>query len=323
MAQVHGSAGEGAKRRLTQVLGITLVLMGVETAGGLLTGSLTLLADAAHMLSDVAAVGLALFAIWFAARPSPPHRTYGYYRAEILAALVNALLLAMVMVFVIREAIHRLREPEDIRVLPMFLIGLLGFLGNLASMRILHHHAGAHLTVRGAYLEVMADMLASVGVLLAAALTGLLGWRHADPVLSCGIALFIVPRIWHLLREATDVLMETAPRGMDMDAVRQAILDQDGVVAVHDLHVWTISSGRTMLSAHVVGRGGSDRDGLILGINRALRERFGLGHTTLQVEGEEAQPAYGGRRDEVCDPCTPDDVPAAPGRGSQEGRLQD
>ena len=305
MAHAHGSSGRVPQRRLAVVLGITVSLMSIEAVGSLLTGSLTLLADAGHMLADAAAVGLALFAVWFASRPSPPHRTYGYHRVEILAALVNALLLAMVVLFVVIEAIHRLREPAPIRVAPMFVIGCLGLLGNLAGMRILHDHSRGNLNVRGAYLEVMADMLASLGVLASAALTFFLGWRRADPVLSLGIALFILPRIAQLLRETTDVLMEAAPRGMDLEAVRQSILEQEGVVAVHDLHVWTISSGRTVLSAHLVGRDDVDRDRVILAVNRTLRERFGLAHTTLQVEGESQAEFSGQRSEEACDPCAP------------------
>lgn len=313
-APAHAApAGGAAQRRLAAVLAITLAVLAVEAVGGFLTGSLTLLADAGHMLSDAGAVGLALFAAWFAARPSPPRHTYGYQRAEILAALLNALLLALVSVFVVLEAVRRLREPRDIDVLPMFLIGCLGLAGNLAGMRLLHHHAHANLNVRGAYLEVFADMLASLGVLAAAAATHFFGWRRADAAISLGIALFILPRIVLLLREATDVLLESAPRGMDVDAVRRAMESEDGVLAVHDLHVWTIASGRVCLSAHLVSRASADRDGLIRCVNRLLRQRFGVGHTTLQIEGEEAPDRTAS---DACDPCdAAETTPASPERG--------
>lgn len=311
-AQVASAA---ARRRLAWVLAITLVVLAVEAVGGFLTGSLTLLADAGHMLSDASAVGLALFAAWFASRPSPPRHTYGYQRAEILAALLNALLLALVCLFVVLEAIRRIREPLDIDLLPMFILGCLGLAGNLAGMRLLHHHAHTNLNVRGAYLEVFADMLASVGVLAAAALTYFFSWKRADAVISLGIALFILPRIFILLREATEVLLESAPRGMDVDAVRRALEAEADVVAVHDLHVWTIASGRVCLSAHIVSRTSADRDRLLKATNQVLRDRFGVGHTTLQVEGESRGDPGGDPADEVCDPCDASDpTPVPPGQ---------
>jgi cobalt-zinc-cadmium efflux system protein len=323
MAHTHIEAGwsadpqhaVGARRRLMLVLCISLVLMVVEAVGGLMTGSLALLADAGHMLSDVGAIGLALFAAWFAARPSPPRNTFGYQRMEILAAQVNAVLLALVLFFVAREAILRLRQPLDVDVGPMAFLGVIGLAGNLISARLLSGHAHASLNVRGAYLEVVSDLLASVGVLLAAGLTRFFGWRHADPVISLGIAAFILPRIGLLLREVTDVLMETAPRGIDMEALRRAVFEQPGVVAVHDLHVWAITPNRVCLSAHLVSAVGTDRDGLIVAVNRLVRERFGVGHTTLQVEG--ASPAAWAQpgADDVCDPCE-SKVPEAQARSN-------
>jgi len=307
VAHTHPSDFAGAtriRRRLTTVLVITAILAVVEVVGGIVTGSLTLLADAGHMLSDVGALGLALFAAWMVARPSPPRRTFGAQRAEILAALVNGVLLGLVMVSVVREAFVRLRHPAPPDVGPMFAIGMLGLLGNLAGLWILrpvgHGHSHANLNIRSAYLEVAADLLASVAVLVAAGLTHFAGWTHADPVLSLGIALFIAPRIVHLLREAVDVLMENAPRGLDVDAVRGAIADVTGVVTVHDLHVWAITPSRVCLSAHVVGREGADRDGLLAAINGTLRDGFGIVHTTLQVEGAAAGDLLAG-----CDPCEP------------------
>jgi cobalt-zinc-cadmium efflux system protein len=291
-----------SRKRLALALGLTATVMLVELIGGLVYNSVVLRADAGHMLSDAASLGLALFAIWFAARPSPPHRTYGYYRAEILAAVAQAVLLGLVVCWVIVEAVERIRTSEPFAPVPVLLIGGLGLVVNLVGARLLRSHAGGSLTVRGAYFELLADLFGSVGVIVAALLRMTLGWTLADPVLSLGIALFIVPRIGLLLRDATDVLMEAAPRHMRMADVRQAILDQQGVTEVHDLHVWTIASGRICLSAHVVTAAEADRDQIILVINRHLRETFGIDHTTLQVEGQRvplptSEPA--------CDPCEP------------------
>jgi cobalt-zinc-cadmium efflux system protein len=312
------AAGRATRRRLACVLGISGTLMVVEVIGGLLTGSLALVADAGHMLSDVGALGFALFAAWFASRPSPPRVTYGYQRIEILAAQINAMLLGLVLFFVAREAIERLQNPTEIHVGGMALVGALGLAGNLLGVRILHSDARSNLNVRGAYLEVYADLLASVGVLVAAGLTAFFGWRHADAVISLGIAAFILPRIWHLLREITDVLMETAPRSIDVEVVRQAVCAHAGVQAVHDLHVWAITPNRIYLSAHVVGEAETDRDRLIVEVNRMLRDRFGVGHTTLQIEGPDQISFPGQSSNGLCDPCrAPEDRSGvAPIRGA-------
>jgi len=306
------AAGPVMRRRLAVVLAVTAALAVAEFAGGLWSGSLTLLADAGHMASDCAALGLALFAAWVAERPAPPRQTFGAQRAEILAAVANAVLLAVVMIAVIHEAIGRLRTPAPPDAGPMFVLGALGLAANLVSIRVLHGHAHTNLNMRGAYLEVAADLLASVGVLAAAVLTRYFGWVHADPVISLGLAAFILPRIAHLLRDATDVLMETAPRDLDLEAVRGAICRTAGVLAVHDLHVWAITPSRICLSAHVVGREESDRDALLSAINRALREGFGIGHTTLQVEGAVA--VEGEDFKAGCGAC--DSPPAGPETGS-------
>ncbi len=301
----HPEATRGARtrRRLALVLGITFAIMVVEAAGGILTGSLALLADAGHMLSDVGALGFALFAAWFASRPSPQRHTYGYQRIEILAAQINVTMLALVLFFVAREAVERLRAPHELNVMPMAFLGLVGLAGNVLSVRLLHEDAHSNLNVRGAYLEVLADLLASVGVLVAAALTHFFGWRRADPLISLGIALFVVPRMGVLLREITDVLMETAPRGIDMEELRQAMLEQPGALAVHDLHVWAITPNQVCLSAHVVGADRVDRDGLILLLNDVLRRRVGLEHTTLQIEGSNREAFSGQGSSDLCQTC--------------------
>jgi cobalt-zinc-cadmium efflux system protein len=309
---VDAARGDTARRRLALVLVITFTLMIVEAIGGVVTGSLALLADAAHMLSDVGALGFALFAAWFASRPSPPRNTFGYQRIEILAAQIQAVMLTLVLFFIVHEAIERFRTPTAIQVGPMALLGFLGLAGNVVSIALLRHHAHHSLNVRGAYLEVMADMLASVGVLIAAACTHFLRWRLADPVISLGIAAFILPRIWLLLREVTDVLMESAPRHLDMTELRQAILEQPGVVTVHDLHVWAITPNRVCMSAHLVGATDADRDRIILAVNRMLRVRFDVRHSTLQVEGAD-NPAFStpASDDAACDPCVEPQVSPA------------
>jgi cobalt-zinc-cadmium efflux system protein len=287
-----------SRRRLFQVLLLTSTVLVVELVIGLMTGSLVLLADAGHMFSDVAALGLALFALWFAARPSSPKATFGNYRIEILAALLNAMFLGVVTFLIVREAIFRLQEPPDIQALPVLLTGVVGLLANLVSIRLLHGDAKHSLNVRGAYLEVMADALGSVAVIVSALLVMQFGWVRADPILSLLIAAFILPRIFLLLRDATDILMEAAPRHLDLEALRRTVLQQEGVVDMHDLHVWTITSGRVCLSAHVVAHADIDRDGLIQRVNDVLRKRFDLAHTTLQVEGGEGALSQVG-----CDPC--------------------
>ena len=308
---MHATAAARSRRRLRIAFVLTTGVMLAELAGGLWSGSLVLLADAGHMLTDAGALGLALFAIWFAARPSPPHRTYGHYRAEILAAVANAVLLGLVCFFIIREAAQRLRHPTPYDAVPVLILGCVGLAVNLVGARLLHADSRRSLNVRGAYLEMLADLFGSLGVVVAALLQMRLGWMRADPVLSLAIALIILPRIWVLLREATDVLMEAAPRHMDITDVRRAILRQEGVTDVHDLHVWTITSGRICLSAHVVTGPGTDRDQVIAGINRQLREAFGLDHATLQVEGQREPVVSGQSAAESCDPCAPAEQAAA------------
>jgi len=307
VGHTHTSHREQSRKRLGLVLVLTCIVMLAELLGGLWSGSLALLADAGHMFSDAAALGLALFAMWFASRPSPPHRTYGYYRAEILAAVANAVLLGIVTFFIIREALERLQNPTPFEALPVLLIGTLGLVVNLIGVRLLHAGARLSLNVRGAYLEVLADLLGSVGVVVAALLSMWFGWLRADPIVSLLIAAFIVPRIFLLMREATDVLMETAPRGMNIEDVRTAILDQSGVQEVHDLHVWTITSGRVCLSAHVVTAVDIDRDDVLARINVHLRQHFGLDHTTLQVEGA-GMTSTRAPEGPGCDPCPPSET---------------
>ena len=292
------------RRRLALVLGLTAAFAVVELVVGLLSGSLALQADAAHMATDVAGLGLALGAVWLAARPASPRATYGYYRLEILAALANALLLLAAAGYILYEAWERFQQPPSVAALPMFLVGLAGLGVNLLGLALLHAGARGNLNVRGAFLEVASDALASLAVLIAAALTGLFGWAWADPVFAAMIGLFIVPRTWHLVRATLDVLLEATPRRIDVDELERGLLEVPGVRRVHDVHVWTIASGWDAMSGHV--EVGADRScGPVLReMRRVLRDRFDIEHATIQVEEPSAEVGCAG------DGCRPDAPPS-------------
>lgn len=258
-----------------------------EVIGGLLTGSLALLADAGHMLSDVASLGLSLFAMWIARRPGPPQRTYGYYRAEILAALVNGSALVVVAIFIFKEACERFTDPPPVAGAAMLAIAAGGLGVNLAGLWILHEHREAGLNVRGAWLHVLSDALGSVGAMTAGVLIWAFGWMWADPLISVVIAGLVVYSAWRLLAETVAVLMEAAPRGIDVDEVREAMSAVPGVLEVHDLHVWTITSGLESLSAHVVASEAADDHQVLSALRRMLHDRFGIHHITIQIEPED------------------------------------
>jgi cobalt-zinc-cadmium efflux system protein len=282
----HGAASARNRKRLALSLVLAAVYMLAEAVGGWLTGSLALLADAGHMLSDVAALGLSLFAMWMARRPATSSKTYGYRRMEILAALVNGATLVALSLFVLVEAWQRFRHPPEVDAAGLIGIAAGGLLVNLASLWILHEGRDESLNVRGAWLHVLTDALGSVQAIAAGVLIWAFGWRWADPVASVLISLLVIYSSWSLLKEATAVLMEHAPSHIDVDEVRDAMAAVSGVLAVHDLHVWTITSGMESLSVHVVVR--EDRYGCaLLGeIRTVLHERFGLHHMTVQMETE-------------------------------------
>ena len=270
----------------------------VELLGGVLTGSLALLADAAHMGTDVFGLALALFAVWLGGRAPTPGRTYGADRAEILAAAVNAAVLFAVAGDLLTEAWRRLQAPPEVQSLPMLAVAAVGLAVNLVGVGLLRGGAGESLNVAGAFQEVVADLLGSLAVLAAGALMLLTGWWYADPLFSVAIGLFIIPRTWRLLREAVHVLLEGTPAGVDLAAVRAALQAVPGVRAVHDLHVWSITSGSAALSAHVLldgDPGGAERARLLSALGALLRERFGLAHTTLQLEDPGVEEALGAR----------------------------
>ena len=263
--------------------------MVIEVIGGLLTHSLALLADAGHMLTDVAALGLSAFAMWMATRPSTPEKTYGYHRAEILAAVTNAVVLLLLAFWILYEAYRRVFEPPHVLGVPMLLIGFVGFAVNLASMKLLAHESASSLNVRSAYLEVLSDAISSVGVILGGVTIWLTGWFLIDPLLSAGISVFIVWRTWALLTQAVHVLMEGVPTHLDTKEVGQSMAGVPGVKGIHDLHIWTITSGLDALSAHVVVPVGEDRDAVLDRLQQLLRDRCGIDHATLQIVEEQSE----------------------------------
>ena len=284
MAQGHGSAAAAHRGRLAAVLVLSLAILVLEVVGGIVTNSLALLADAGHMLTDVAGVGMALLAIWFAGRSPTNGLTYGYLRVEILAAATNAFLLFGVAVFILFEAWRRLSEPPEIASGLMLAVALVGLAANAGSLYLLRDAQLESLNMRGAYLEVMGDVAGSAAVIIAAIVIALTGWAEADAVASALIGLLILPRTFALLREATDVLLEATPKGVDMDHVRGHILDAPGVIDCHDLHAWTITSGLNVVSAHVILADGADAATTLDALCSCLSGDFDIEHSTFQLE---------------------------------------
>jgi cobalt-zinc-cadmium efflux system protein len=277
------SRGE-SRRALVVVLALTATFTVVEVVGGLLTGSLALLADAGHMLSDNLSLGLALFAAWLAGRPATPERSFGYQRAEILAALFNGVTLVAISIWIFIAAYSRLREPPEILGGWMLAVAALGLLVNIAGALILARSEGENLNVQGALRHVVADALGSVGVIVAALVIVLTGWRYADPLVSAAIGLLILASSWSLLRDSTNILLEATPRGIDAEEVGRRMAGAEGVVEVHDLHIWTITSGFPALSAHVLVGQSEDCHTRRRDLEDLLARDYGISHTTLQVD---------------------------------------
>ena len=279
----HGRASD-SRRKLSLVLLLTAIYMVAEALGGWWTGSLALLADAGHMLTDVAALGLALLAAWFSARPATSNKTFGYHRLEILAALVNGVTLVVISILILYEAYQRWAAPPLVRGNVVMLIATGGLGINLISAWILHGRHEIDLNIRGAWLHVISDALGSVGAIVAGALMWLYGWYAADPLFSALIGILIVWSSWRLIRESTNVLLEGTPAHINLAAVEESILRTDGVDNVHDLHVWTITSGREALSAHVIHGYGVSQPELLKELRAKLHDRFGVDHLTIQME---------------------------------------
>jgi len=286
--QSHGpSHSVSNTKRLGITLGLVLVYMVVEVVGGLITNSLALLADAGHMLSDAGALGLALFAIWFARRPATPRHTYGYYRTEILAALANAAILVVVAIYIFIEAYQRFRESPAVAGAPVVVVAAGGLLINLSGLWILRGGKDENLNLRGAWLHIFTDTLGSVQVIVAGALIWAFGWNLADPLASLLIGLLVIYSSWNLLKQSVAVLMEGAPVHIDVDQVRDAMVSVPSVEGVHDLHIWTITSGLVSLSAHIVTNESSPDGSLLKELRELLHDRFGIDHITIQIEPDE------------------------------------
>jgi cobalt-zinc-cadmium efflux system protein len=270
-------------RALKAALAVTLVFMAAEAAGGLAANSLALLADAGHMLGDAASLGLALFVAWIAQRPATPRRTYGYLRLEIFAALVNGSALLVIAGLVVWQAVGRLAQPPAVRPGLMLGVSVLGLGANLVALRLLHAGHGHSLNLRGAYLHVLGDLLGSVGTLVAAAIIALTGFTLVDPLVSIGIALLVLVGAWRLIRESVDVLLEATPRHISLAAVERELAAIPGVSDIHDLHVWTVTSGVVAMTGHAVVADPGHTPEVLSAVERRMAG-FGIHHVTMQLE---------------------------------------
>jgi len=282
----HGLSEVRHEKPLWWALGLTGTFLIAEVIGGLLTNSLALLSDAAHMATDSAGLVIALTAVRLSRRPPDARRTFGYARLEALGALANGTLLLGVAAYILWEAVGRFRAPPQVAATGMLLVAVAGLLVNLIAMRLLKAGSGENLNVKGAYLEVWSDMLGSLGVLIAAALIKVTGWLVLDPILAVLIGLWVLPRTWVLMREAIHALLNGVPAGIDLEQVRSLIASDPGVAGVHDLHVWSLGSQRASLTAHVLTRDGVDTDRLRRALTARLIEVHGIQHSTLQLESD-------------------------------------
>jgi cobalt-zinc-cadmium efflux system protein len=287
----HGRPGDGdahaeGTRRLRIALVLTSLFLVVEVVGGILANSLALIADAGHMLTDVAALALSLFVAWFSRRPETPRRTYGYLRLEILAALVNGSALLALSLWIIWEAVARLRAPEPLGSGLMLGVALAGLVINVASAWVLHPAHQHSINIRGAYLHVLGDLLGSVGTVAAALLVRYTGWLMADPIASVLVTAVVVRSAWRLVRESVDVLLESTPAHISLGAVRAQLVAIPGIESVHDLHVWTVTSGVVAMSAHAIVREPERHQHVLEHVHDAMR-LFGIQHVTVQLERRE------------------------------------
>ena len=280
----HGPSRSAGTHALAVALGLIVAFAVVEVVAGLAADSLALLADAGHMVGDAASLALALVAAWAAGRPATPQRSFGFRRAEILAALVNGVGLVVIATWIFVEAIDRLSDPPEPLGGWMLAVGAAGLAVNVAAARVMHGAGSDSLNVRAALRHVLADVLGSVGVIVAGVVVLATGWAYADPLVSLAIGLLVLVSSWSVLRDSVGILLEATPRGLDADAVGGAMAGVEGVREVHDLHIWTITSGFPALSAHVLVAPAADCHAIRAQLEELLRERFDLAHTTLQVE---------------------------------------
>lgn len=289
---VHGPSTARAGARHVKPLAISLLLivavLAVQIVVGIVTSSLALLSDAGHMATDALGLGMALAAIQAASNaPSHPQRTFGLYRLEILAAIINAVLLFLVAAYVLVEAVDRIGNAPEVASLPVLLVGVLGLVVNLVAFKLLRDGAKESLNVRGAYLEVLSDTLGSVGVIVASIIWGISGWTWVDPLIGAVIGVLILPRAWRLGREALLVLLQAAPAGLDISVLRDELGTIAGVVDVHDIHVWTLTSEMDVATAHLMVVAGTDSHSVLDQARHLLADRHGITHATLQVEPED------------------------------------
>ncbi len=290
MEHNHHIYQEKLKKSTTASHGLflsTIVTAGiflVELVGGLISGSLALLADAGHMFTDVLALLVSSLAVWFASKPATKNRTYGFYRIEILAALLNGTFLCLIAVFICYEAIVRFGTPRDIHTDEMLMFGGIGLLANVLSAFFLHRSKDSSVNVKAAYLHVLSDLMGSVGVMVAAGIIALTGWQFVDSIISIVIALLIVNGGWNVVSESIDVLLESVPRDLDIVCIEKELRAHEHVVDLHDLHIWAITSGVNALSCHIVVDEYDCSQSLILNINKLLKERFNIDHVTIQLE---------------------------------------
>ena len=287
----HAHAGsDHAHRKSTRSLNLSLVITGslflLELAGGFLTNSLALLADAGHMLTDLAALALSLFALKISTRPATHQKTYGYMRVEILAALANGVLLVLVAVYIFFEAYQRLLTPPRVRSGPMLAVASVGLVANLVTAGLLYRTQQENLNIRGAFLHVIGDTLGSVGAITAGIAMVFWQWYLADPVVSIIVAVLVLYSSWQLMRESVDVLLEGTPAHLNIQSILADLGSVSGVVSVHDLHVWSITSGMPALSCHVVVRQNADVSEVLSTLSRLMREKHKIEHTTIQIERE-------------------------------------
>lgn len=276
--------------RLKLVLVLTLAYLGVQVIGGILTGSLALIADAGHMFTDAAAIALSLFAINFTRKPPTPERTYGFFRLEILAALANSIILILISGYILYEAYIRIIEPPQIQSVPVIVVAGVGLVVNFVSMKLLRHPLSRELTgeenlnMKGAYMEVLSDTLGSVGVIVAGIVMLTTGFYLADALVSIGIAIFILPRTWSLMRKSIHILIQGVPSEISHADIKSAILGINGVTGVFDLHIWTITSGMHTLTAHVIVLDLEKSQSILRQINSILEKKFNINHMTIQIE---------------------------------------
>lgn len=286
MAAGHDHHHASANQRAMKIaLVLTTTFMLVELVGGILTRSLALISDAAHMFTDCAALAIALAAMQIAKRPADKARTFGYYRFEILAAAFNALLLFAVALYILYEAYTRLRAPAEIESMGMLAIAVTGLVVNLVSMRLLGSGKDKSLNVKAAYLEVWSDLLGSIAVIVGAAIIAVTGWPWVDSVVAVLIGLWVLPRTWVLLKSSLNILLEGTPENIDIDAVQAMLLSVPGVLSIHDLHIWALTSGKVSLTVHIVNEPTVDAELQILPtVREGLARRFGITHVTIQCE---------------------------------------